>query len=728
MPQSLESSLVPLEGLLREDRINEFYLKVDEIIEKALISADDVQIDPQDFQRLLNIRILTPILALYISRTHGIEIEEVRRIALKSALQGEGLSALGDVIRAEPTQDARDLYRAIRSAAQGQSAQLPPERAIRISIVDVGAKQRTIKRIGGFKEMRGASLLIDALPRVISGVVERTLGYEFVLSKEAGELVFLSTAELNDRISDELMKAIEEIPFGETLQLKTNFDTGPDLLIEDLLLRAGSSYVLSLANCRHLKPSGDDSQLVEPHELCRSCRNEIAMPEGELRSVLSGLSGDVERLMNLLRRDLESEEVRICKKCLAQWTFGQALVEILSGRSDWMDDVVTVVEESNVFKVLQEIKEFGERMGMKPSFVTNLDDYNYAEGSNALVAMVSADGDRFGRLKSGARSLTQFYALSVLFMTLMKEGFISGAKKALEFEQHLQGCLVPPETSGWEVEVSIPVTPLFIAGDDMVFVIRAEHLKCFLEGFHARARQIASRARELGIIRPEDSIGVSMGASVARTKVPGLFMYDSSHDVQRALKNVLREYGDKNWTFATHLHLAYFKSSASWQMVRKLDLMEGVDPSQAGKVRNWLIWLADDDRSPVLKALDRAVEVQAGREVVRGADLKGVMEDLLSGKVYPQLALLRWMSDISRALKEEEPTEEGITKAERMKNMVFTLYRGENLPMERSWLPLYLISAILDMVEDRAGRTVEPNRSRQDEDVLECVWEGFTGC
>jgi len=700
--------------LLSRGDLNEFYRLLDSEIRRIIGSGGSSE---DDFWKLVRLRTLTPILVLHLFKHGSMDLVEARKVALKTSLTSEGMCDLADKLNAGTSETASVFYQNMMGELK-RNEKAPEEKFIRISVLEVGAKQRTITRTGGFKEMRGASLLIDSLPRMAADVVRKKLGQEFILTEEAGELVFLSTPDLEKGLTGEIQYVIEKIPFSDTLQMKVNFGRAPLLSVGDLLMKMGMSYVLSLASTRELNVGCEDRLNFQQDLLCQSCRNEISLTESEMIEVLNELFSPPDEMMDLIRRDFP--EGRICRKCLSQWIYGHCLVQLLNGKDQgWSQGIKEVVERSNVFKVLRKLKEFAECKGLRPVFVTNLDEYNY-EDSNALIAMVAADGDRFGRLKGDSRSIVDFYALSNLFTTIMMKGFIKGAERSLDMELSIQNCL----GRGHPVaSAKIPITPIFIAGDDMLFIIRAEHLIEFMRGFHERAREIAEGASRLKVL--SGTIGVSMGAAVARTKVPGLFLYESSHEIQRGLKRVVRN-SKIGGMFATHLHLAYLKSSASRGLVSKVSklISDGTSgpavEDEANNLRRWLIWLVDEEGSPVVKAFLKAQRDGSAAGRLRGDDLKEVLEELLSDRVSPELALLRWMSDISRAMDSED--QEKREKAERMREVVRLLFGSGISGVRNAWVPVYLLSSLLDMLEDRVEREA---RGREEVDhLMSCILGG----
>jgi len=659
--------------------LNSFFKEINGRLRKLLIAG----VEKELFDSLLRIRTYPPLLTLSLSNEPGSDRwRKARLSSLKAVAEKEGFSKLAEQIGdADYCEGARGLLDSINDGNW----------EVTIQLLEVGSIQELIRSNGAFKEMRGASLLIDIIPRYASRYVAENLGEEFILTKEAGELVFISSPGFSRELEEGIIEHLKGIPLADTIVLKGNGRNPPKLKAGDLITNFGSSYRLALASAKVMGHAGDSVEL-DPSNICRSCRANQSLDDRSIDELLRSFAtaGKVEELRKSL---VERAGGKICQSCLVLSTYGHILMSILNESAEgydevtkeWNNEVLEAVKEASSFIILSSLRKYFRQL--KIGFISDLEDYDYSESSNALIAMLSADGDGFGSLKGESKSIKDFISLSILFSTLMEEGLIEGARNSLKIEEKL--IEMREATEPRKYDFFFPITPFYVAGDDMVLILRAEHIVGFIEGL-AHVEGIVSNAIELGIIPKDRKVGISMGISVGRTKIPGVYLYDTSHRMLRYTKDVVKSTGGKGFT--VQASLLYEKSSASWKSVERFHF-DGAKV-KGSTLWNSLIWKGKEE-SPVLKAFKIAI---GGDNAVRSSDLKEILEDLLSPeKLHPDLTMLRWLGDIARGMERGE----GIY--EKLREIFRELTRGGSSEL---WRSVYALASLLDILEDRVRNEI----------------------
>ncbi len=643
-----------------------FFEEVNKKLKKFLIEG----IEKELFHSLLRIRTYPPLLTLSLSKDPGSDHwREARLSSLKAVAEKEGFSKLAEKIG--DTDYYKEAKSFLDSIEEGNWE-------VTIQLLEVGSIKELIRRNGAFKEMRGASLLIDIIPRYASKYVAERLGEEFILTKEAGELVFISSSDFSRELEEGIIEHLKGIPLADVIVLKGNGRSPPKLRARDLINNFGSSYRLALASAKVIEHL-EDSVELDPSDICRSCRTDRCLDERSIDKLLRSFAkdGKAEELRKSL---VERGGGKICQSCLVLSIYGHILMNILNGNTEgWNERVSEAVREASSFTILDRLRKYFH--GLKIGFISDLEDYDYSESSNALIAMVSADGDGFGSLKGESKSIKDFLSLSILFSALMEEGLIEGAKNSLKIEEKLLE--MRGTTEPRKYDFFFPITPFYVAGDDMVLILRAEHIIGFIEGL-AHVEGILSNAIGLEIIPKDRKVGISMGISVGRTKIPGVYLYETSHRMLRYTKDVVKSIGGNGFT--VQASLLYSKSSASWKSIERFYF----DKTKVkASLWNSLIWKGRGE-SPVLKAFKIAI---GGDNAVRSSDLREVLDDLLSpGKLHPDLTVLRWLSDIARGMEENEEIYENLREI--FKEL--TIGGSDEL-----WRSVYALASLLDILEDR---------------------------
>ncbi|MEM4478015.1 MAG: hypothetical protein QXH90_06610 [Candidatus Korarchaeum sp.] len=702
-----------LEGVLlsalgeESDRpdLNRFYKRLNDLLREQLIGGGG---DRDTFESLLRLRTFPPLIALSVSDPRSCEWRDVRVSSLKVVVEEEKFNKIAENINKNPKfyNKAKSSYELLR---KGEG-----DWEITIQVLEVGSIQELVRRNGALREMRGASLLVDVIPRYASTYLAERLGEEFILTRDAGELVFISSPKVAEELEGELLRHIREIPIANDLILKGNGKNVPILKAKDLLSDLGSCYLLALSSAKEITSPSDRIEM-DPSKICGSCRADKILDGSSVDCILNSFSPSEDKV-RWLKSSIRTDE-GICQSCLILASYGLILTDILKSEfqrrdveKEWNGKVVQAIKESSSYRIFRRIGEEITKKGrnIASGFIKNLEDYDYPE-SNALISMISADGDGFGSLKSEAESLMDFIALSILFSSLMEEGLISGAIRSVKLEELISSMRTSQVAKPYDF--LIPITPLYAAGDDMLLILRAEHVVSFVRGLAARVKEIISRARELGAIPSDRRIGISLGVTVARTKVPAIYLYDTSHMMMRYTKDVIKGMGLQRDSIV-QASILYAKQ-ASWGLPEKFRVREGSDIE--GLWRS-IIWIGTDE-SPILKAFDTSIGCDGG--AITSSDLKEVMEDLLSeagGRMHYELALLRWLSDIARGLDSERSN-----VYECMKEVYRYVVGGR--PSPEVWRALYTLSTLLSVLEDRLnnelGGDVRENLSKLRGDLYE---------
>jgi len=685
-----------------EGGLNDFYCYLENELRRGLRSGARVE-----YEKLLEIRLLPPILSLILYRGEHAGSSEwriVRCAALYAVLKhyGELSPEVEDFFYDKlglNSDLAGEAYSKLGEVLEGG---LSGEHFICFQVFEVGGKQVFIRRTGGFMDMRGASAMIDIATKIAGDIVSELLGREFLIVDEAGETVFLSSprfaVDVEDKILEELLHRCSLL---DVLAFRGNGRRGVNVSPSDLFNHLGDVYLLALLSVKDLDIGGEREE-IEPSKLCRSCRQEKTLEEGEIERLIMGFVNPkyFKEVYNSIVREIGPY---LCKTCLASRLFGKALSDVLNGKDYYYrKDFVECIVKSSVFDVLKEAEKMGIYERMK--FILSLDDYNYDMG-NAIIALVSGDGDSFGFLKSRAKSLKDFYFLSLFFSEIMRSGILEGIRGILRVEEDIQG-VKEALTDRRGSEFYFPLTPLYHAGDDFLLVIRGEYIPKFVESFYRGSYRIYRNASTLLKKLLIKRFGVSMGVVAGRTKLPGLFLYDASMEALKYTKNVTKGfYGSelgKEVEFSVQAGLVYVKSRLSWSLMSKVCHIPDKGKSvYFVQFYNTFLYLSDRSISPIYRSLKTALGF------VRADDLKEIMEDFLpESGIHPYMSFIKLVNDIARGL-EREGEERG--KASALQYIVESFLRSHERDGEgrvlainnQSWKWLYTLSSLLDIIEDR---------------------------
>lgn len=682
--------------------LNFFYAHLENKLRRGLRTGEDLE-----YKKLLNIRLLPPIISLAICGDKQIgsnEWKTVRYAALHAVLKycEELTSDIEDFIyeKIDPREDlAKRAYSVLRDILEGD---LSKARFIRFQIFEVGGKQDFIRRTGGFMDMRGASAMIDIAAKIAGDAVSRFLGKEFLIVDEAGETVFLSSpkfaVDIEGKILDELLRRCSLL---DVLSFRSNGRRGVDVSPSDLFNNLGDVYLSALLSVKDLNISSDREE-IEPSRLCRSCRQEKILDEEEVKKLLEKFvnSEHFEEVYDSIVREIGPY---LCKTCFSSRLFGKALSDVLNDREYcYKEDFVKCVKEASAFDVFRK-SEKNERFERK-RFILSLDDYNYDE-KNAIIALVYGDGDGFGYLKSRVKSLEDFYLLSLFFSEIMRSGILAGVHGILEIEEKIQE-IKKKLTGRYSLKFYFPLTPLYIAGDDFLLAIRGEYIPNFVESFYQGSYKIFKRAPKLLGKFLTKRFGVSMGIVAGRTKLPGLFLYDASAEALKYTKDVTRRFyssdlGEKV-EFSIQASLVYVKSRLSWSLVKRICRIPKDKLEYLPQLYNTFLYRSNKNISPIYRSLKAALGL------VKASDLREIMEDFLpESEIHPHMSFIKWINNIARKMEEGEgEKEKAIVLREIAENFLMSHeYTGKMAGVltvnEHSWKWLYTLSSLLDIIEDR---------------------------
>ncbi len=693
--------------------LNPLYEKINEILKEILrgkLKGKEI------FGNLVRLRVHPPLLALALSSDpESSDWIKVRLSSLKAVAEREGFSKLAEQIKVDVSSYYERAKEILGLMQRG-------DWKVTIQVLEVGSIQEIVKRNGAFREMRGASLLVDVLPRYASIYVADKLGEEFILTKEAGELVFISHPSLSGKMEGEIIEHLKRIPIANAIVLKGNGSSAPMLKVKDIMNGAGSSYRLALASTRAINLGSGDPIELDPKDICRGCRADSCLNESSVDKLLRSFAADETKVRRLKENIVERYGGKICQSCLILASYGLIFTDILNGEEKgWNKDVLNAVKMASSYEIFEKVRN-AVSAGFEARFVTGLENYDYSESSNALIAMITADGDGFGALKGNSKSIEDFLSLSILFSTLMEEGLVSGARKSLEVEEKFLNLRMRESAGPRQYDFFLPITPFYVAGDDMVLILRAEHVVGFIRGLAERAKRVFFTAKELKIIPEEEKMGISMGITAGRTKVPGVYLYDASRAMLRYTKEIAKKAPRDEFT--VQASILYAKSGASWESINKFKIESNkfkIESTDYDGLWRSLLWIGIKDESPVLKSLRIAV---SGDNAIRSSDFKEVLEDLLpSGgrsRLYHEMALLRWLSDIARGM--DSRWEEDRELYGRLRRIFSELTKKGSAEV---WRSLYTLCSILNIVEDRVENELGSIDLRKKlSEIGRLFWEG----
>ena len=699
--------------------LNSFYFSLENVLKRRLREGIDTE-----YKKLLKIRLYPAILsiALYEKGEINEKWSIIRWASLYAILKyyGELDYEIRDFLykKLNLHEDlAEKAYETLKEILKGD---LRKEQFIHLQCFEVGNKQNFIRHTGGFMDMRGASAMIDIATKTAGKVVSENLGREFLIVDEAGETIFLSSPKFAAKIEEKILEELsQDHLFLDVLIFRGNGARKINVAPNDLFNNFGEVYLLSLLSVRDLSISdaftNDEKNKIKPSKLCRSCRRDKALDDKEVEKQIKKL---VKRNVNEIRTSVCKDIGPICRTCLASRLYGKALSDILNNldkiklenddikmnETNYKDNFVKYIIRSSAFNVLRKVMEELKEKG-KIKFILGLDDYNYRE-SSAIIALIMGDGDSFGYLKSRTKSLDEFYLLSIFFSEIMERGILKGICEILKLEDHIQTIRGKP-IEEQEISLYLPLTPLYIAGDDFLLVIRGEHIPRFIKSFYKGAHEIYDRiSKSLGKVLVR-RFGISMGIVAGRTDLPGLFLYDASLQALKYTKDVTKRYYSEEergkTKFSIQASLIYVKSSLSWNLVRKICGISS--PKYFNQYYNTFLYIADGIESPIYNSL----KVALSGEIIRAGDLREVMESFLpESEIPPCMAFIRWISDIARKIDEEK-------KAEAFRDIVKIFIKSHGNIMkesekiskgclivnEDSWKWLYTLISLLDIIEDR---------------------------
>jgi len=686
------------------DELNRFYECVESDIRECLRRGDIEKMGD-----LLEVRLYSPLVSLYLIWRRGLlsgcsglpsreRLAEVRRVALCSVLEGLGLLSENEVFSSIGDRELFVLARGFLECLKRGCGEELGERIVRLQLFEVGGKQALVSRTGGFADMRGASAMIDIASKLAADAVSEILGSEFLLSSEAGETVFLSPPEIAGSIEEAILRDYvlnhEKCPYLDVLLFRGNGASGIDVSVEDLLKRFGQVFLAALLTLRDLNLDEGEERL-EARFLCRNCRNDRGLESDALLNFARRVVSSSSQVNDVHLAVMGGHDV-LCKTCYVTRLYAKALIDILSGEGRrYRERFVECLKKSSAYRVLVEAVDEAKREFYK-NYVYNLEEYDY-DGKLAIFGLVYGDGDRFGTLKKSTRNIFDFYFLSLFFSELMGRGVKEGFSRVLDLDLYLAESMKLGK-------YLVPVTPLFVAGDDFLLGIRGEYVYVFVKGYYEGARRVYDVLRSF-LKLPyfsddmrkllEERIGVSMGVAVGKTKVPGVFLYDASRRALRFTKEVTKRSG-KKFKFGVQASLIYSKARASWDLVDKLTRIPPGGSEIYDQLFSSLIYFNDEGECPVSLALKEALCRSEGR--IKGDYVKEIMEEFLTEGRHPLMAFAKVLSDIARGLRGER--EEAVYRAENMKRVMRIFVRACKIN-EHSWRWFYTIASILDIIEDR---------------------------
>jgi len=679
--------------------LNTFYKKVHkkmlELIQKQQPSSVE---ELQCLRNLAKIRTYPALLAILLSGDGSYDDFKKKLATYRRAALAATLTRVGERVPEGLVGDAEKPY--VEAAQRLQEGLDKCDEKVKLQVFDVGSKQETISRSGGFKELRGASAMIDAVVNLASETIRRELGEEFIIASEAGELVFLSPPSFAADIERELLKSLKNRlgDYLSVLHLRGNGSSPYAPRVREILSSMGACYVLALSSAKSLS-TGVNSEDVPPSDLCRVCRMERALSDAELQDLAGKLLGERSEANWIL-----GDAGRIGVSCAVFRAVSRALTDAINGGNVGKTGLAhELARLSSAYRLMSEIRKATHE---PVKFVTGLEEYRCGD-REALIAMLTMDGDSFGEIKTSTSTLDEFLLVSAFFTALMERGVLEGARRTLRLA----------EQAGMS-ESKVPITPLYFAGDDLLLVVKAESIPHFLEGFFAAARPIAERFQQV-LQRKSPVVGVSCGYVVGDTRTPGAFLYEGSRRVLSFVKDVAKKSDFKD--FDVHAYGVHSKGRASWDMISRV--VAEAD-GEGGDGENLLreILLTCSGESSLIKAY--CLALKESREVLEPLSVnrvKEVLEAFLSEGVAGA-AFARWVYDAARKLREETRGAE-VREVEILK--VFP-YKPD--PPSYAWKWLYHLAVLLEAAEDyaecvatRGGKVDEAGRRQVLEELADML-------
>jgi len=425
------------------------------------------------------------------------------------------------------------------------------EKELVLYIIEVAGIQKYVYTSGGaLIDVQGASIHVDSACWLIGNKIKEIYGEEALIQAAAGETVVLLPKKIANKIINKVEEYVKNNIAFKTLPLKSNNNYILEVKFREAYDKIsgvfGKLYRAALNTTRYISNIAEDINIL-PRDICKICYNE----KGEDRNfwknndTLRRIVGNYEIIDDFLDFAMRSGEVeRIGEECLIKRLYAYVYRKTQGKESkEKIKRIYGLARKlgvigSSAYRLSHNIGlacrkiEIGEEL-----FPRSLDDYNY-NGRNALIMLVHGDGDGFGSRKTKARTVTEFRILSYTYFELMKKALLSAAVKSIENHYDAYEDLIGGGRGQYQKAYLYPVLPIYFGGDDFVIIGKAEIVLQFLQGFHNGLCKAYNELKDLIKKVKVNTITVSMGIAIGKTKTPIFMLYEGSQEILRHVKEV----------------------------------------------------------------------------------------------------------------------------------------------------------------------------------------------
>ncbi|RLG82674.1 MAG: hypothetical protein DRO40_07085 [Thermoprotei archaeon] len=681
------------EGTLK-NRLNLFYEGIEREIRTSITQGN-----LRDLNFLLSIRKFPLLATTLLFETEKVDLSEldfIRVAALIAHLPKYrnliiNTFSLQESLIEKYVKECKNIINELKGKA-GASYE---SKAFKLQIFEVAFKRLLIEKTGAFMNYRGASAFIDIATRTAAERVKELLGSEFIIASAAGEVIYLSPLSISRTIEEELLKYVTDnlhLPFGELLIYRGSAKITEPVSVKDLENSFGELYVASISSALELNLKTDRLK-VDLRDLCRSCRNDLSANPNYLSNVLEKFfpKNVARSYVDVILDYMSREYGRVtCKSCIASFFYSYLIFKVVNQWEKCTDIERKLAERSSAVRILKEIRN----RYLNYKYIKDLNEYDYDEGRRALIAVCYGDGDSFGKIKASAKSIEDFIFISCVFEECIKKGIMKGLAKAIETDEEFTG----PSQSA-----TLPVTPLYYGGDDLLLVIRAELIPSFIEGFCIGFNDVISKLDRAGLLKriTDERLGVSFGFAIGKTNAPGHILIDLSIETLKFTKSIIKSSNLKE-RYGVQASIIYSKTTPDRKFLS--EIIGRYEPEEHWRTLiNALIRYSDKlnfDKCSLIRALRSALldEDEYVSGYVSATDLREYLESMVMGE-NPYMTVLRMMYDTSRIISSSKSKEE-ITKGYRLKDIIANFLNNTELN-EASLYWLYVLISFLDIFKDR---------------------------
>ncbi len=566
-------------------------------------------------------------------------------------------------------------------------------------VIDFPSIQGFVYSPGGkLLDVQGASIIVDAVCKLIGNYVRENLGREFLVQDDAGEIVIVLPKSIKDKAINELKRYLSSTPLFKLVNLRTNEKHTIKANLEEIIDPErgifGKIYraALSLLDFPSINGSTSLHNEVIPRNLCQVCHNEEAVDpfkDDSLIEVFGDLIND--EIINNATKNRGID--KIGRECLVKRIYALAYRKSLQGEK--LPAVSRLgIDKTLIYnfqKLLDEYLGLGSIGGER--YPSDLDDYNYITDNktrNAYIALIHGDGDGFGSKKINTKTITGFRLLSLLYKFIMTFALMNAASKAIN--DHYE--FFHPAMNLFSQVYYYPLITIYFGGDDFVAIGRAEILISFLKGFSEGLKElydsnsaIIEQFRKLLDLAGVDRITVSISSSIGKTKTPIFLLYESSQILLRHIKETGRGIRGR---YGIKADFVLFRGTFSRSYMKRI-----VDASRRVGERSLIVIADGYNGLNYIDLSSRLVGCNTSEEkypLISTSDLAEYVELGFEGEASGEWLLLKIAYDASREKIED--------KADFYKNLVNILWEIHNSDV---WVILLKFLDILTIYDNLAS-------------------------